>query len=281
MNDLAIRGGLVVDGTGAPARRADIGIADGRITEIGEVSGARRTFDADGQHQVDEAEAMARRVLDGEADAVFGSRFLDSRSRPGLLKRVVLKGAVVHSNLTSGLHLTDAHNGLRALSRTVCEGIDLTQNRMAHASQLVEQVGPGPLGALAHDDVLEGGHLRAVDGGDGGVARGAHDHGPGTDGGHQLPVPPAAVVVVVEAPVSDGGAGMGWNDWAMIFWAMGAATRPPVVSAAPLWFSTMTATAMLGACPGWAAQAMIRAGRPVDQAALADPASNLQKLARG
>jgi glycosyltransferase involved in cell wall biosynthesis len=99
------------------------------------------TFDADGQHQVDEAQAMAQRVLDGEADAVFGSRFLDSRSRPGLMKRIVLKGAVVASNLTSGLHLTDAHNGLRALGRSVCEQIDLTQNRMAHASQLVDQVG--------------------------------------------------------------------------------------------------------------------------------------------
>ncbi|HET8615687.1 MAG TPA: glycosyltransferase family 2 protein [Actinomycetales bacterium] len=99
------------------------------------------TFDADGQHQVDEAEAMARRVLDGESDAVFGSRFLDSRTRPGLLKRLVLKGAVVYSNLTSGLHLTDAHNGLRALSRSVCEQLELNQNRMAHASQLVEQVG--------------------------------------------------------------------------------------------------------------------------------------------
>jgi polyprenyl-phospho-N-acetylgalactosaminyl synthase len=99
------------------------------------------TFDADGQHQVDEAQAMARRVLDGEADAVFGSRFLDARTRPGLLKRLVLKGAVMQSNLTSGLHLTDAHNGLRAMSRAVCEQINLTQNRMAHASQLVDQVG--------------------------------------------------------------------------------------------------------------------------------------------
>jgi N-acyl-D-aspartate/D-glutamate deacylase len=49
MNDLAVRGGIVVDGTGAPARRADIGIAAGRITEIGEVGHARRTIDATGQ----------------------------------------------------------------------------------------------------------------------------------------------------------------------------------------------------------------------------------------
>jgi glycosyltransferase involved in cell wall biosynthesis len=98
------------------------------------------TFDADGQHQVDEAEAMARRVLDGEADAVFGSRFLDDRTKPGLVKRLVLKAAVLYSNATTGMHLTDAHNGLRALSRAVCEQVDLHQNRMAHASELVHQV---------------------------------------------------------------------------------------------------------------------------------------------
>lgn len=98
------------------------------------------TFDADGQHQVHEAEIMARRVLANEADVVFGSRFLDARTRPGLVKRLVLKAAVLFSNATTGVHLTDAHNGLRALNRRVCEGLDLRQNRMAHASELVHQV---------------------------------------------------------------------------------------------------------------------------------------------
>ncbi|MFI5321157.1 MAG: amidohydrolase family protein, partial [Myxococcota bacterium] len=47
--DLVIRGGNVVDGSGAPARTADVAIRDGRIVEVGRVSGAaRRTLDADG-----------------------------------------------------------------------------------------------------------------------------------------------------------------------------------------------------------------------------------------
>jgi N-acyl-D-amino-acid deacylase len=47
--DVAIRGGTVVDGTGAPSSTADIGVRDGRIVEIGEVAGpARQTIDADG-----------------------------------------------------------------------------------------------------------------------------------------------------------------------------------------------------------------------------------------
>jgi len=45
--DIVIRNGSVIDGTGAPARRADVAIADGRIVALGEVTGsAARTFDA-------------------------------------------------------------------------------------------------------------------------------------------------------------------------------------------------------------------------------------------
>jgi len=49
MHDLVLRGGTVVDGTGAPARTADVAVTDGRITDVGRVDGAaRRTVDADG-----------------------------------------------------------------------------------------------------------------------------------------------------------------------------------------------------------------------------------------
>src|SRR5882757_3355432 len=49
MHDLVIKGGSVVDGTGAPARTADVAITDGVITEVGTVDGkGRETIDADG-----------------------------------------------------------------------------------------------------------------------------------------------------------------------------------------------------------------------------------------
>ena len=50
MHDLVIQGGTVVDGTGSPARTADITVSDGRITGVGDHRGedAVRTIDADG-----------------------------------------------------------------------------------------------------------------------------------------------------------------------------------------------------------------------------------------
>ena len=99
------------------------------------------TFDADGQHQVADAAAMVARVRAGEADAVFGSRFLDGRTQLPPAKRAMLRAGVAWSNATTGVRMTDAHNGLRALNRDVVASLDLTQNRMAHASELVEQVG--------------------------------------------------------------------------------------------------------------------------------------------
>lgn len=98
------------------------------------------TFDADGQHQVDDAALMIRSLHEHGVDVVLGSRFLDSRTKPGLLKRIVLKGAIKYENLTTGVKLTDAHNGLRVLSRHACDAISIEQNRMAHASEIVAEI---------------------------------------------------------------------------------------------------------------------------------------------
>ncbi|AJT41410.1 glycosyl transferase [Psychromicrobium lacuslunae] len=98
------------------------------------------TFDADGQHRVEDAQAMAQRIISGEAEVVLGSRFLDDRTKLSAAKRLVLRTAAIQSRFSTGMALTDAHNGLRAFSPQVAKGIHLQQNRMAHASELVHQL---------------------------------------------------------------------------------------------------------------------------------------------
>lgn len=98
------------------------------------------TFDSDGQHQVSDAVAMVELLRAGEVDVVFGSRFLDARTQPGRLKKIVLRVATGVSNLTTGARLTDAHNGLRAFDRAALEVVRIRQNRMAHASEIVSRV---------------------------------------------------------------------------------------------------------------------------------------------
>jgi len=108
------------------------------------------TFDADGQHLAEDAAAMVERLRSGEADVVFGSRFLDGRTRPGALKRIVLRLAIAYSNASTGVRLTDTHNGLRALNRAAAARLQIRQNRMAHATEIIEQVGDSGLRWVEH-----------------------------------------------------------------------------------------------------------------------------------
>jgi glycosyltransferase involved in cell wall biosynthesis len=99
-------------------------------------------FDADGQHKPELIGRLLAPIRSGECDVVLGSRFLDSydRSQVPFLRRLLLKGGVCVSGLFSGLWLTDTHNGLRALSRTAAERIDLTENGFAHATEILELI---------------------------------------------------------------------------------------------------------------------------------------------
>jgi len=98
------------------------------------------TFDADGQHLVTDAQAMVARLVSEPLDVVLGSRFLDDRTQIGWLKRLVLRTAVLFQRASAGIELTDAHNGLRAFTRAAAASIEISQNRMAHASQIVSEI---------------------------------------------------------------------------------------------------------------------------------------------
>lgn len=96
------------------------------------------TFDADGQHRVKDVTRMIDRLTAEPLDIVVGTRFADSapHNMPRL-KKLVLPIIAKLSRTSRKLKLTDAHNGLRVFNRTVADGLNLTMNGMAHASEIV------------------------------------------------------------------------------------------------------------------------------------------------
>ena len=98
------------------------------------------TFDADGQHRVEDAVSAVHMLAGGGCDVVCGSRFLGTASNVPPMRKILLKGAVAFANATSGAHMTDVHNGLRALSRTAASCLNISQSGMAHASEIISQL---------------------------------------------------------------------------------------------------------------------------------------------
>jgi polyprenyl-phospho-N-acetylgalactosaminyl synthase len=99
-------------------------------------------FDADGQHIPALISKLVQPILNGEADVVMGSRFMQASDRALVppKKRLLLKAGVFVSWLFTGVWLTDTHIGFRALSRAVAERIQLTENGYAHCTEILELI---------------------------------------------------------------------------------------------------------------------------------------------
>jgi polyprenyl-phospho-N-acetylgalactosaminyl synthase len=96
------------------------------------------TFDADGQHQLDDVANMVATIKKEKTDFVLGSRFLGNTVDMPRVKKILLNQAVRFSNLTAGVKLTDTHNGLRVFNKKVADEIQITVPDMAHASEILE-----------------------------------------------------------------------------------------------------------------------------------------------
>jgi glycosyltransferase involved in cell wall biosynthesis len=135
-----------IAGTGAHLVRHPINMGQGAALQTGVAYALARTgsqyfvtFDADGQHRVADVVPMLASARSGAADVVLGSRFMaasDTTSIP-LIKRLLLPLIAMLSPTARRLRLTDAHNGLRLFGRPAAEDLRITQNGMAHASEIV------------------------------------------------------------------------------------------------------------------------------------------------
>jgi glycosyltransferase involved in cell wall biosynthesis len=142
------------DGTGDAARAAGarvvrhgVNLGQGAALRTGIAAALRLpevqwivTFDADGQHQPDDAAALVDRARQGDVDIVLGTRFGGQKVEAGPAKRMLLKAALIYTRAETKLPLTDTHNGLRAMSRSFAEGLQLRERGMGHATEILDHV---------------------------------------------------------------------------------------------------------------------------------------------
>jgi len=108
------------------------------------------TFDADGQHQSSDVVTILKCLSESGVDIVLGSRFLGSAIGIPFHRRWLLHLAVRFTRLTTGLRVTDTHNGLRAMTANAATKLALREDRMAHASEILHSVSSLKLSYMEH-----------------------------------------------------------------------------------------------------------------------------------
>lgn len=98
------------------------------------------TFDADGQHHPEDITRLLEPLENRRAEVALGSRFLNTDSNTPAVRKIFLKCGAAIFRIMYGIQLTDSHNGLRALSKKSAQKINITQDRMEHASEIVEEI---------------------------------------------------------------------------------------------------------------------------------------------
>lgn len=142
------------DGTGEAARKSGatvvrhpINLGQGAALSTGIMAALRLpqiqyivTFDADGQHRAEDAQALVERAREGDVDIVLGTRFGGERIEAGRAKKALLKAALLYTRVDTGLPLTDTHNGLRAMTRSFATDLELEDPGMGHASDILNHI---------------------------------------------------------------------------------------------------------------------------------------------
>jgi glycosyltransferase involved in cell wall biosynthesis len=98
------------------------------------------TIDSDGQHDPAEIGRLVEPVVAGRADVALGSRFLGGAVAIPQGRRIILRLGVLFTRVFSGIRVSDTHNGLRAFSRRAADCLQITHDRMAHASEILDRI---------------------------------------------------------------------------------------------------------------------------------------------
>ena len=96
------------------------------------------TFDADGQHRIEDIEKVTKPIIDQEVDLVIGSRFLDeSEKEVPQYRKVGIKVITKITNASIKKQLTDSQSGFRAYSKKVLNELNPSELGMGISTEIL------------------------------------------------------------------------------------------------------------------------------------------------
>ena len=96
------------------------------------------TFDADGQHRIEDIDKVINPIINGESDLVIGSRFLDeSKKEVPRYRKVGIKVITKITNATIKKQLTDSQSGFRAYSKKVLNELNPSELGMGISTEIL------------------------------------------------------------------------------------------------------------------------------------------------
>ncbi|WP_428324985.1 glycosyltransferase family 2 protein [Nitrosopumilus sp.] len=96
------------------------------------------TFDADGQHRIEDIANVIQPIIDKQSDIVIGSRFLDdSEKNVPKYRRAGIRVITKITNISIKEKLTDSQSGFRAYSKSVLEELNLDELGMGVSTEIL------------------------------------------------------------------------------------------------------------------------------------------------
>ena len=83
------------------------------------------TFDADGQHRIQDIANVIEPIKNNKADIVIGSRFLENSDEIPKYRKIGIKAITGITNVTSGLKISDSQSGFRAYNKKILHQISM------------------------------------------------------------------------------------------------------------------------------------------------------------
>ena len=95
------------------------------------------TFDADGQHRIEDINLVLDPIKKNITDIVIGSRFLNNNQEMPKYRKIGIQTITKLTNVTGGTKITDSQSGFRAYNKKILENIKPTEAGMGISTEIL------------------------------------------------------------------------------------------------------------------------------------------------